>query len=413
MNNLQRYELDNGLRVFLSQNNGLHTFATNLSVNYGFFNTTNRENGLAHLIEHMISEGTSRLNKKSLRAQLDKNTTYWNAQTDDEFTSYDFKALSFDTAENLFYLIKEMVFDSNFPESSIISEKSAVINEVMENFGSDFTLEDAIAFGYLFKKEPSEFLGGNPRTVKEFRRKNLMSSYLKYYSPQNSVLSVTGNFEGDKAKNMIKETFGSIDNFGKQPNLEVYLGKTPYREINLKNFNPYKGQSHILIGMKIPGSKELYKKSETSRAGLQSMSAFLSNNLMEELRDKLGIVYDAGAEIDIGKYSGCITVYAQVKNEDLETGKKAIYHQIDRIINGEVTENTVEGSKVNAKIYFQDIQDYTLDYASKISSSILKHGRSPGKLYKEYDLLDVDGLRAAGEYFRAPLAEDSVLLVSQ
>lgn len=408
-----KYKLDNGLEVLLSPNNHLHSASIDIGFKYGAFNEKNEMSGISHLIEHMIFEGTDKISKENLRNLLANETVYWNGETESEMTSYKFKLFNLSKGKMFFDVVAEMLFNSAFKEQNLKKEKNAVINEVYSNFGSDLVLEGAIARAYLFKKPATTFFGGDTRIIGGVPRDTLFDEYSKYYSPSNAVIAIAGNFNKEKAIDDITNAFENISKNSITPNLEVYTGKTRYKNIHVKSFNPYKGQSSIIFGMKLPGAEQLYRKGENGRASINYIRNLLTERLMYSMRDEAGLAYMADSNISIGKHTGYLVAYAKVKNKNLEDGKKIMFSEIEKIINGDVDDKSIPSSKLAAKLIISDMFDSTLEHSTAILNSALNYGKSPIELYDEFVGLNLDNIRsAAAEYLKTDGQDDSVLITS-
>ncbi len=413
MEKISNYILDNGLKVFLVQNKGLHTYAINLSLNYGIFNEKKGSSGVAHFIEHMVFEGTNKQNKQSLRDNLDNYTIYWNGETDGELTSYQFKSVDYENIDKLLLTIKDMVFNSNFPNESIVTERNAIFNEVVSNFASEFGLEGAIARAYLFKREPMDFLGGNPSKIERIKKDSLFSEYIANYLPNNSIISVVGKFDLGEAKKYINKNFGGLETRAQNVLYRnVNVNSVPSKNVYIENSHDYGKQSTIVFGIKLPGAEKLYKDSENSRASLGVLRTFLSNNLMNIMREKTGVAYSVDVDIDIGRYTGYIAIGTKVKDTDVSLSQRQIKNQLEKILDGEIDSSYVNSAKENSRIDLLESRDSTLDFANSFSSSVLKYSKTPFELYKESKNINLDDLRAAGEYFKNYERENSIVVVS-
>ncbi|MCL4362439.1 insulinase family protein [Candidatus Parvarchaeota archaeon] len=408
-----KYRLDNGLEVILSPNDHLHSVSIAIGLNYGMLYESNSTTGVSHLIEHMIFEGTGKFDKKTLKDFLDNQTVYWNGETEGEMTSYKFKLLSLSKPQYVFDIISSMLFNSVFPEDNLKKEKNAVVNEVQSNFGAEFSLEGAIPRAYLLRKPTTTFFGGDPKKIEELSKDTIVDLYSKYYSPSNAVIAIAGNFDTKKVIQSIDNAFGGIKKVTAIPELKAYTGKTKYKSVYMRSFNPYPGQSSIVFGMRIPGAEELYKKSEKGKASLDYIHNILANRLMESLRDNAGLVYLADSDIDISRHTGYLVVYAKTKSRDLEESKKLIFSEIEKIINGDVADKNLNNSNISLKASLADTFDSTLDHSTEMLTSSLKYGRDINQLYKEAITLTLDDVRAAASsYLKTEGQDDSILVIS-
>ncbi len=109
-----------------------YSFALGLFVNRGSRDETNEENGITHLIEHMLFKGTTRRSAldivrmiEGLGGSFDAFTTKENLVIVTRFLSEHFV--------KIFDLICEILLESKFLENEFIKEKSVIIEEIKSN----------------------------------------------------------------------------------------------------------------------------------------------------------------------------------------------------------------------------------------------------------------------------------------
>lgn len=408
-----KHKLENGLEVLLSPNNYLHSASITVGFKYGLFNERNGETGVSHLIEHTVFEGSNKINHKKVKDFLENKMNYYNGETHDEMTIYSFKFFDLSKYEKIFYTLSEMLFDSSFLEDSIKKEKNAVINEVQSKFDSEIQLDATIARAYMFRKPVFTFLGGNPKVIDGLSRETMLDLYSKYYAPNNAVISITGNFNSKDIMSGIKNYFESIEKANAKPKLEVYTGRTAYKNIHLKGFNIYKGQSSLVFGIKLPGAYQIYNKTERGRAAIVYLTDLLSGNLMRVLREKTGLAYSAGAEFHIGMHTGNLMLYTVVNNKDFEEAKSLIFDEIDDIAAGELDKKPLQKAKQELKLNIADLVDDSFDHSQALVRGKLNYGKDINELYRESMKLSLDDLReAAANYLKKEGQDNSVLVTS-
>ena len=405
-------KLDNGLDVILSPNNYLHSASVSVGFRYGLLDDSNAKQGLSHLIEHMVFGGTDMVSKEILNMFLKASTVYWNGTTSSGATTYEFKLFNLSDSR-IFEVVSEALFNSVFPEENLRKEKNALINEISGNFGSNAALEYSVLKSYLFRKSAGALLGGDTRFIKQVQKDVLIDSYSKYYFPDNAVIAVAGNFNKNKIIAEVTDTFGKIAINSKKPASNIYSGETKYKEIHMKTSNPYKGQSAILFGIKLPGSEQMYKKREKDRASIMYLKGLISERLHGRLRDEEGLAYLAHSDIELLEDTGYLSSYSKVKNQNLEESKKIIFDEIEKIRDGEISDNRLKNSKLRSKQALEDLLDSSLNHSNSMLSSMLVHKRTPAKIYNEFLDLTVDDIRAAAaDYLKTDGENNSVLITS-
>ena len=191
----QEIYLDNKLRIVLLKNTDIHTVNIGFFIGVGSKNADSLHNyGCAHFLEHMLFKGTKNISASKLAEILDDLGGYANAYTNNEFTVFYNKVLREDAkkALDIFY---EMIFNNSLKKEDIEKEKK-VINEeiniyedeplslILEEFSKNLFKGNGLANSILGEKE----------YVKDMNKKILSDFHKKYYSPQNIILVITGNY---------------------------------------------------------------------------------------------------------------------------------------------------------------------------------------------------------------------------
>ncbi|HEX8832427.1 MAG TPA: insulinase family protein, partial [Longimicrobium sp.] len=85
---IERYELDNGLKVVLSEDHTTPVVALNIWYNVGSRNESPGRTGLAHLFEHMMFQGTLHVAETGHIAHVERAGGSLNASTWLDRTNY-------------------------------------------------------------------------------------------------------------------------------------------------------------------------------------------------------------------------------------------------------------------------------------------------------------------------------------
>src|SRR3712207_495306 len=131
-----------------------------------------------------------------------------NAFTSKESTCYYVKILNTHT-ELALDVLSDMLFNSKFLEEDIEREKGVIIEEINMNEDSPEDVlvdlhskaiwgDDSIALPIL----------GTEENVKSFTREQIVNYLKSHYVPQNSVISIAGNFD-DSIYSLLEKYFGN------------------------------------------------------------------------------------------------------------------------------------------------------------------------------------------------------------
>lgn len=243
--------LDNGLSVLLYEDHTTPTLLTYVQwVKVGASDEAKKKTGYAHFFEHLLFKGTDTVSSKEFEI-----TSSILGGRNNAFTSYDSTVYFMDLSSlQLEWAIKTeasriknlILFDPTKraqAEAVINSERGAVVDEKIRAESSVSSLLFQEFFKTIFKNSNYEhaILGSmqdlNKATVEDFK-----AFYTKYYSPNNIVVAIGGDFDTKQAIKWIKQ----------------YYGKIKSSKINKIAFTPPKVANNIQIDFKeIQATKQL------------------------------------------------------------------------------------------------------------------------------------------------------------
>ncbi len=207
---VQKSVLENGLTVLTKE---IHT-APVVSVQVWYRVGSRNEhclqmNGISHQLEHLLFKGThSRpIQFGRLFSALGSNS---NAFTSYDMTAY-FGTVSSDKLEALLALEADRMRHALINDEQLESEKRVVISELQGYDNSpDYRLSEALMRKAFPDRAYGMPVGGTKAEVEKFTVEKVREYYERYYSPENAVLSVTGDFDAAKLQQLIQQTFGQI-----------------------------------------------------------------------------------------------------------------------------------------------------------------------------------------------------------
>ena len=164
-------------------------------------------NGIAHFIEHMLFKGTDKRNAYQLVSDVEDIGAVTNASTSKELTCYYTNSLS-EHAERCAEILSNIFFDSVFPEEEMIKEKNVVLEEIAmtEDSPEDVCIDLAVENFFESNAFRREILG-TPESVSNITRADILEFMAKYYTASNTVLSIAGEVDFDRAVKLCETYF--------------------------------------------------------------------------------------------------------------------------------------------------------------------------------------------------------------
>ncbi len=210
--------------------------------------------GVAHYLEHKMFEEQSGEDPFTF---FSNSGSDGNASTSYEYTQYICRGNK-NFEDNLRYLIK-YVNNPYFTDKNVEKEKGIIAEELkMYNDIPDYKLEMKLRENIYHKSSRKYDIGGTVSEIKKITKEDLYKCYEAFYTPNNMFILITGNFDKEKALDIIKEELENKDSrpipkviYEKEPpkvvkeedelieNIEIpkiaYSIKIPKKSINLKD----------------------------------------------------------------------------------------------------------------------------------------------------------------------------------
>ena len=336
-------KLDNDLRYILVENNCIETCSIIVSVNVGSINEKNYEPGISHFLEHMVFKGTNKYKELDLIEEFEKNGITFNASTDKDVTKY-YAKTNQKYIETCLDLFSEMLFKSIFPSGEFGKEKNVVIEEYNKDYDDASEYIDELLTPKIFHKNVmGNSVIGTKKSIMAIQRKDLINYYNKYYNPNNMNLAIVGKYNKKKVEKLIKQYF-SVENKNK-----IYDKMTPFfsNQNKINKIISIRKTAQTNIQIAFPVFSERHKDYNALNLACYIFGSGMSSRLFSVVREKYGLVYSIGCDLNIYKYGGNISISAGLDSKNLIPALNLIIHEILKIKKKGFTDYEIKKAKIN------------------------------------------------------------------
>ena len=217
--NLISGKLDNGLEYYILKNTKPENRASlNLVVKAGSLLEDDNQQGLAHFLEHMAFNGTTKYQKNELIQYLQSLGLSFggdlNAYTSFSETVYKLQVPTSEKDLSIgFDVLKEWSSEITLDPKDVENEKKIIIEEwrlrqgISQRVGD---LQKKILYGNSCYSK--RFPIGFPKTINDATPEVLRDYYTKWYQPQNMAVVAVGDFDVAVVKKLILDNFSSLKN---------------------------------------------------------------------------------------------------------------------------------------------------------------------------------------------------------
>lgn len=205
-----KYSLENGMTVLLERNASSQVVAVNVWVKTGSACETEGEHGLAHVHEHMLFKGTEKRSVGEIAKLVEAGGGDINAFTSfDETVYYVVSARRF--LPTALDVLSDVMENSAFDPGELEKELEVVLEEIRRGEDSPRRVLSQKLFSTAYEVHPyGRPVIGTARSVGGFTREKILEFYRKWYSPDNMILVVVGDFDPGAITQQIESTFGKI-----------------------------------------------------------------------------------------------------------------------------------------------------------------------------------------------------------
>jgi predicted Zn-dependent peptidase len=204
-----RVNYDNGFEAIFVENHSSPMITSIVFVNAGARYETEVTNGATHFLEHLLFNGTRKYTQEELDDLVERHGGYINAFTRKDLTAY----LVLMPTEFIDYGLEaqsEQLFHSILPEDKFAKERKIVIEEIrMDDDNVDY-LVDKFHNSIVYAGTPyARPVLGYEQLIAQMPREKILDYYQTYYSPNNMVALVIGDFQTEEFINRYMTYFGT------------------------------------------------------------------------------------------------------------------------------------------------------------------------------------------------------------
>ena len=207
---MNRHTLPNGLRIVHHEDPTTQMVALNVLYDVGARHEDSTRTGYAHLLEHLMFEGSTHIPNYDTHVQLAGGEN--NAWTSNDLTNY-YITLPCSNVVTAFWLESDRMMGLALTEESVEVQKGVVIEEFKQRhlnrpYGDVQHLIRAMAYRVHPYRWPT--IGLCVEHIEQATLESVMDFYHRHYTPSNAILSVVGGIRFDEVVRLAEKWFGPL-----------------------------------------------------------------------------------------------------------------------------------------------------------------------------------------------------------
>ncbi|MGI9553827.1 MAG: M16 family metallopeptidase, partial [Thermodesulfobacteriota bacterium] len=340
---VSRFVLDNGLTVILEENSSSPVTAVNVWVKTGSACEIEGEYGLAHVHEHMLFKGTKKRAVGEIAKTVEAGGGDINAFTSFDETVY-FVISASRFLESTLDILADAMQNSTFDPVELEKELEVVQEEIRRGDDSPGRVLSQKMFSTAYDKHTYGLpIIGTQESVDSFTREKILNFYNKWYTPQNMVLVIVGDFNSKNIIPTIEKTFGKLE---KRELPECKIPAEP-KQNKIKTFVIDKDINEAYFTLAFHVSNASHEDTPVVDVISNIMGAGDSSRLNRRIKEELGLVTSIYSYSFTPKYDGVFVVGGTLQADKVDEAFKEIIKEVYKIKYLPVSNDELKKAQVN------------------------------------------------------------------
>ncbi len=338
-----KYTIENiaGIDVIFAPMEDINSITIEIMCKAGSIYETRENNGISHFLEHLFFKwGKKYPTPKSVAEAVDKFWGEFNAYTGDEYAGYYVKCAP-EFINKAIDVLADMMNYSSFPKEELEREKGVVIQELKMYEDNPMAMVMQKWQKYYFGDNSfGRPIIGTEENIKNFNQEMLFNHKAELYTKDNLIISIAGKIENKEA--IIEQMNNEFKNIpvSKKAEKPIFIETLPKEHTGF--YEQKNKQSHLVISA--PG----FKGDDETRYAATVLGTILGGNmssrLFQNIREKQGLCYYIKASHMIQQDTWVFLIRAGIDKERFDFGVEKIYEEIQRIADGDITQEEFENA---------------------------------------------------------------------
>lgn len=360
---------DNGLRIITDAVPEMETVAVGAWADVGTRHEDLKHNGVAHMVEHMMFNGTPTRSSREIAEAVEDVGGQINAYTSREITAYYIHLLKNDMPMAM-DILSDILQRPTFPDSELEKERGVIIQEI--GMTND-TPDDVVFDHYQETAYPDQALGapilGREDIIQNMKKETLYDYVHRFYTPEKLVLSAAGNVDHESFVHMARTMFADLPaNTHQTYSPAQYKGGEFRREKDLE-------QSHVVLGFRGVDREDPDYYSALILGTV--MGGGMSSRLFQEIREKRGLVYSIYSSHSSYHDDGQFEIYAGTGPESLNELIPVACAELVKIMQDPISDVELNRAKAQIKAGILMSRESMLSRANRQAKYLINYDTAP------------------------------------
>jgi len=336
------HRLSNGIEMVGQYMPSLSSITFGFQLDAAVVNEPDERQGLAHLFEYMLFQGTKQKDARALNEAFESLGARKGASTGLE-TSQVWAQIVNTRFDATLQLINEILLTSTFPSDDLEQMRSIVLQEIRRRDDEPMSrIFELVRANFYRGTALSRPILGSAESVSKLQRQDLVDFWKARYQPDNTLFAIAGKFDWDHVVEQMQTLFGNWTGHA-----ESTPEQRPAPTTNIALEHQEGKQEHLALMSPFPNylDPDYYAAQVVSEV----LGGNMASRLFVEVREKRGLVYSVSAGLASNRNIGAMRIYAGTTPEQARECLKVIVDELHKLEQAGITADELERAKVQLK----------------------------------------------------------------
>ena len=335
---IEKIRTNSGIEVIFDRLESISTCSVGVFVKTGSRDESDTEEGISHVLEHMIFKGTPARNYFEISEEIDYLGANVNAHTTKEETVFYINALTQFLGKSVDILF-DIVTNSTIDEKELEKEKDVIVEEIKMYKDSPDDLVFEMNYADSINGQYGKPIIGTEASVKGFTADEIRKYYKERYTKDNILIVVSGNFDKNEIIQKIDQYFSKLGDKKIDRRDKIDFSFNAGKKIVSKDIN----QVNICISHQ---SEDYNSKNKIYTDILSNIiGGSMSSRLFQEIREKNGLAYSVYTYNQYYLSGGLTSTYIGTNLENYEKAIEITLSEFKKLRENGVTEDELQKAK--------------------------------------------------------------------
>ncbi|HTF46252.1 MAG TPA: pitrilysin family protein [Pseudonocardia sp.] len=338
----QRFELDNGLPVYLVESHGLPLTVASLVSRWGSATDPSGQPGLASFAAGMLEEGTQSRDALGIARELEGLGAWLSTSAGSDSSSISVGSLAPQMGAAM-AVMADVARAPAFPPAEIELMRGRSLVALEQGLDDPSTVASGVLshelYGELHPDGPT--MADLKKALRAISREDLQRFHQAAFTPRNSALVLAGDLTKEQARTLANHHFGSWSGAGVEPPPPGPPVPSAQRVIVVDK--PGSGQTALELGQ--PGVALNHPDYEKLRVLDALLGGGFSSRVNLNLRERHGYTYGASSTLNSGRRDGHIALQTSAKAEFTGASVRELLNEVAALQNAPVSAEELRRAK--------------------------------------------------------------------